>query len=91
MGSLRGFYHINNSITKLSVNISTKGVGKALMKLGDQIEYDNPKTNNHRQPDSDQDSCGRQAIDKSTGVPNIFVNTVTDSSNMSTGLQGNRR
>ena len=41
MGQLKSFYQINNSITKLSVNISTKGVDNALLKLGESIEYEN--------------------------------------------------
>lgn len=38
---MKSIYQINNSITKLSVNITTNGVDKALMKLGDQIVYEN--------------------------------------------------
>ena len=56
------------------------------MQLGEQIKYEsNIKGKNQRQQDSDQDSIGKtKAFDKSTGVPNIFVNT--DSSNMSSGI-----
>ena len=90
MGQLRGFYQINSSISKLAQNICTNGVDKALMKLGEQIKYEsNLKGKNHRQQDSDQDSFGKaKAFDKSTGVPNTFVNT--DSSNMSSGIQRQR-
>ena len=41
MGQLKSFYQINNSITKLSINISTKGVNEAMLKIGENIEYEN--------------------------------------------------
>lgn len=41
MGQLKSFYQISNQMNKLSVNIGTMGVDKALMKLGDNIEYEN--------------------------------------------------
>ena len=41
MGQLKSFYQISSQMNKLSVNIGTMGVDKALMKLGDKIEYEN--------------------------------------------------
>ena len=41
MGQLKSFYQISSQMNKLSVNIETMGVDKALMKLGDKIEYEN--------------------------------------------------
>lgn len=48
MGQLKSFYHISNSMNKLSVNISTMGVDKALMKVGEKVEYDIVMSKNQR-------------------------------------------
>ena len=40
MHQLKSFYQISNSMNKLSVNISTMGVEKAMMKLGEKVEYE---------------------------------------------------
>ena len=59
MTQLRSFYNINSSLNKLSVNINTRGVDQALMKLGEEFEFEEVPKKAYRQHDSDADSFGK--------------------------------
>ena len=49
MGALKQFSHISSNIQKLQSNIYTRGIDEAMMKLGQQIEYEQlPKIKEQR-------------------------------------------